>query len=133
MGGLVVVPAVLGENAELVIEGGGEIPETEFQVDVKGLLVYGPSLVEPPLLLGEAAKRAIGLGHGLPVIEVQVYAEGVLVGLFGLVEPAPAAGRGCRDGNRGPRRRAGHQIEGRCRWPAGRRPRSRRAAPARER
>ena len=57
-GGLVVVPAVLGEDAELVVAGGHAGLVAEPLVDVEGALVLAGGLVVVPAVLGEDAELA---------------------------------------------------------------------------
>ena len=73
-GGFVVVPAVLGEAAELVVAAGHAGLVAEPLVDVEGALVLAGGLVIVPAVLGEDAE---------------------------LVDPGSLAGRVCRQPGEG--------------------------------
>ena len=55
-GGLLIVPAVLGEDAELVVAGGHAGLVAEPLVDVEGALVLAGGLLVVPAGLGEHAE-----------------------------------------------------------------------------
>ena len=58
-GGLVVVPAVLGEDAELAVAGGHAGLVAEPLADVEGALVLAGGLVVVPAVLGEDAELVV--------------------------------------------------------------------------
>ena len=109
-GGLVVVPAVLGEDAELVVAAGHAGLVAEPLDDVEGALVLAGGLLIIPTDLGEDAELVVAGGHaGLvaePLDDVEgalVLAGGLLIVPAGLGEHAEVV-KMC-----GPARRAGGQ------------------------
>ena len=60
--GLLELPLLVGDHAELMIGDGGGVPVAELQLDVEGLAVVGLGLRELPLLVGDLAELMIGAG-----------------------------------------------------------------------
>ena len=90
--GLVVVPAALGEHAELVVAVGhaGLVAEPFF--DVEGALVVAFGLVVVPAVPGEDAEPVVDEGHAGLVAEPFADVQGALVLAGGLVVvPAPVS------------------------------------------
>ena len=63
--GFVVVPPVLGEDAELVVGVGHAGLVAEPLADVEGALVLAGGFVVVPAVLGEDAELVVGVGHAL--------------------------------------------------------------------
>ena len=84
-GGLVIVPAVLGEDAELVVAGGHAGLVAEPLSDVQGALVLAGRLVVVPAVLGEHAELVVAGGHAGLVAEPLFDVQGALVLAGGLV------------------------------------------------
>ena len=81
----VIVPAGLGEDAELVVAAGHAGLVAEPLVDVEGALVLAGGLVVVPAVLGEGAELVVAGGHAGLVAEPLVDVEGALVLAGGLV------------------------------------------------
>ena len=67
-GGLVVVPAVLGEDAELVVAAGRADLAAEPLEDLEGALGVACGLGVAPAVLGEEAEQAIGNGGHIGLV-----------------------------------------------------------------